>query len=583
MVSAIGLITRGVGPTAIIAAMKPHEWIQIFFYLSLLVTLTPVLGAFMHRVFSGERTLLSPVLGPIERLIYRFGGVDAQREMRWTHYTLALLAFNLLGFFAVLGLQLFQKALPLNPQHLENVPFALAFNTAVSFMTNTNWQAYSGENTMSHLTQMAGLAVQNFVSAATGIAAAIALARGLTRRSGQSLGNFWADLVRCTLYVLLPLSLLLAVVLVQQGVPQTFERYKTVKTLEGADQVIPLGPAASQIAIKQLGTNGGGFYGVNSAHPFENPTPLTNFLEMFVILILSAALTYTYGLMTGDRRQGWTIFGAMFALFIAGFAISWWAESQRIPATGLATNMEGKEVRLGVMNSVLWSTATTDASNGSINSMHDSLTPIAGGVALFNIMLGEVIFGGVGSGLYGMLVFVILTVFIAGLMVGRTPEYLGKKIEAREVKWAAVAALAPCVCILIGTAIACVVPAGSATLNNQGAHGLSEILYAFSSAAGNNGSAFAGLGVNTNFYNYTLGITMLIGRFAIIVPVLAIGGSMASKRIAPPSPGTFPTTGLTFVGLLIAVVLIVGGLNFFPALSLGPVVDHLLMTAGRTL
>ncbi|HZJ16423.1 MAG TPA: potassium-transporting ATPase subunit KdpA [Chthoniobacteraceae bacterium] len=592
--------------------MRNSDWLQVFLYFAGLVALTPLLGAFMHRVFSGERNFLSPVLGPIEQLGYKLGGVDAKREMRWTHYTLALLAFNLLGFLVVLGLQLFQKALPLNPQGIDNVPFALALNTAVSFMTNTNWQAYSGESMMSYLTQMGGLAVQNFVSAATGIAVVIALARGLTRRSGESIGNFWADLVRSTLYVLLPVSLVFAVVLVQQGVPQTFGPYKTVKTLEpykvtvpkldssgqpvkdaqgnavteeqtATEQVIPLGPAASQIAIKQLGTNGGGFYGANSAHPFENPTPLTNFLEMFTILMLSAALTYTYGLMTGDRRQGWTIFGAMIALSIVGFSLSWWAESQPNPATGLALNMEGKETRFGVMNSVLWSTATTDASNGSVNAMHDSLTPIAGGVAMFNIMLGEVIFGGVGAGLYGMLVFVILTVFIAGLMVGRTPEYLGKKIEAREVKWAAVAALAPCVCILVGTAIACLVPAGSATINNQGAHGFSEILYAFSSAAGNNGSAFAGIGVNTNFYNYALALAMFIGRFAIIVPVLAIAGSMVSKKIAPPSPGTFPTTGLTFVGLLIAVVLIVGGLNFFPALSLGPVVDHLLMNAGRTL
>jgi K+-transporting ATPase ATPase A chain len=591
---------------------NPHDWIQILLFIGALCVLTPVLGAFMHRVFNGERTFLHPVLGWLERLIYRLGGVDPGKEMRWTSYCSALLVFNLIGFVVLLGLQVFQKALPLNPQGIDNVPFALAVNTAVSFMTNTNWQAYSGENTMSYLTQMAGLAVQNFVSAATGIAAVIALARGLTRRSGQSLGNFWADLVRSTLYVLLPLSLVLAVVLVQQGVPQTFEPYKTVKILDPyktqvakldaagqplkdaqgnavteeqtvTEQVIPLGPAASQIAIKQLGTNGGGFYGVNSAHPFENPTPLTNFLEMFTILMLSAALTYTYGLMAGDRRQGWTIFGAMMALFLAGFALSWWAESQPNPALGLAHNMEGKEVRLGVMNSVLWSTATTDASNGSVNAMHDSLTPIAGGVALSNIMLGEVIFGGVGAGLYGMLVFVIITVFIAGLMVGRTPEYLGKKIEAREVKWAAVAALAPCVCILIGTAIACIVPAGSATLNNNGAHGFSEILYAFASAAGNNGSAFAGIGVNNDFFNYALALAMFIGRFAIIVPVLAIAGSMVGKKIAPPSPGTFPTTGLTFVGLLLAVVLIVGGLNFFPALSLGPVVDHLLMAAGRTL
>jgi K+-transporting ATPase ATPase A chain len=589
-----------------------HDWIQIFIYLGALLVLTPLIGAYMHRVFSGERTSLHLALGWLERLIYRVGGVNEGKEMRWTTYCWALVVFNLLGFLVLLGLQLFQKGLPLNPQNLDNVPFALALNTAVSFMTNTNWQAYSGENTMSYLTQMSGLAVQNFVSAATGIAAVIALARGLTRRSGQSLGNFWADLVRCTLYILLPLSLVLAVVLVQQGVPQTFEAYKTVKILDPCktqvpkldaagqplkdaqgnalteeqtvtDQAIPLGPAASQIAIKQLGTNGGGFYGVNSAHPFENPTPLTNFLEMLTILMLSAALTYTYGLMVGDHRQGWTIFAAMMALFFAGFALSWWAESQPNPALGLAHNLEGKETRLGVMNSVLWSTATTDASNGSVNAMHDSLTPIAGGVAMFNIMLGEVIFGGVGAGLYGMLVFVIITVFIAGLMVGRTPEYLGKKIEAREMKWAAVAALAPCVCILIGTAIACVVPAGSATINNPGAHGFSEILYAFSSSAGNNGSAFAGIGVNTNFYNYALALTMFLGRFAIIVPVLAIAGSMVSKKFAPPSPGTFPTTGLTFVGLLIGVVLLIGGLNYFPALSLGPVVDHLLMAAGRTL
>jgi K+-transporting ATPase ATPase A chain len=563
--------------------VKSQDVIQVLLYLAALGALTPLLGAFMHRVFSGECTFLSPVLGWLEKLIYKLGGVDPQREMRWTTYAWALLAFNLLGFFAVLGLQLAQKALPLNPQGLDNVPFGLALNTAVSFMTNTNWQAYSGENTMSYLTQMLGLGVQNFVSAATGIAVVIALIRGLTRRSGESLGNFWADLTRSTLYVLLPLSLILSVVLVQQGVPQTFNAYATAKTLEGAEQVIPLGPAASQIAIKQLGTNGGGFYGVNSAHPLENPTPLTNFLEMLAILAIPAALTYTLGLMTGDRRQGWTIFGAMMALFLVGFGLSWWAESQPNPALGLTQNMEGKELRLGVMNSVLWSTATTAASNGSVNAMHDSLTPIAGGVALFNIMLGEVVFGGVGAGLYGMLVFAILTVFIAGLMVGRTPEYLGKKIEAREIKWAAVAALAPCVLILIGVAIACAVPAGSATINNQGAHGLSEILYAFSSAAGNNGSAFAGIGVNNNFYNYMLAACMFFGRFAIIIPVLAIAGRMVAKKIAPPSPGTFPTTGLTFVGLLIAVVLLVGGLNFFPALTLGPIVDHLLMVAGRTL
>lgn len=562
--------------------MKFEDFLTVALYLATLGALTPLLGALMYRVFSGERTFLSPVLGPVERLIYKLGGVDPQREMKWTTYAWAVLAFNLLGFVAVLGLQLFQKALPLNPQGFDNVPFALALNTAVSFMTNTNWQAYSGENTMSYLSQMLGLGVQNFLSAATGIAVVIALSRGLTRRSAQTLGNFWTDLVRATLYVLLPLSLVLAVVLVQQGVPQTLAQYPTVKTLEGAEQIIPLGPAASQIAIKHLGTNGGGFFGANSAHPLENPTPLTNFLEMLAILLIPASLTRTFGLMTGDRRQGWTIFGAMLALFLAGFALSWWAECQPNPALGLAQNMEGKEVRFGIMNSTLFSTITTAASCGAVNAMHDSLSPIAGGVALVNMLLGEVIFGGVGAGLYGMLVFVILTVFLAGLMVGRTPEYLGRKIEAREVKWAIVAALAPSVCILLGTALAASVPAGSATISNQGAHGFSEILYAFTSATANNGSAFAGLGANNDFYNYALAACMFLGRFAVIVPVLAIAGGMAVKTIAPPSPGTFPTTGATFAVLLIAVVLIVGGLNFFPALTLGPIVEQLLMAASRT-
>ena len=573
--------------------MRTSDWLQILLFLAAILALTPLLGAFMHRVFSGERTFLSIVCAPVERFIYRLGGVDPRVEMSWTTYAGALLVFNILGFLAVLALQMMQHALPLNPQHLANVPFALALNTAVSFMTNTNWQAYSGESTLSYLTQMAGLAVQNFVSAATGIAVLLALARGLVAATPSSqevpaapwprtLGNFWADLVRATLYVLLPLSIVFAFVLVQQGVPQTFQEYATVKTLEGADQVIPLGPAASQIAIKQIGTNGGGFFGVNSAHPFENPTPLTNFLQVLAILALSSALTYTYGLMTGDRRQGWTLFAAMLVLFLTSFGISWWAELQPNPATGLHTAMEGKEVRFGVMNSTLWSTATTAASNGSVNAMHDSLSPLAGGVALLNIMLGEVIFGGVGAGLYGMLVFVILTVLLAGLMVGRTPEYLGKKIEGREVKWAVVAALAPCVLILIGVAAACLVPADWFPRGNNGPHGLSEIVYAFSSAAGNNGSAFGGIGVNNDFFNYALTIVMFLGRFAIIVPVLAIAGSMAGKKIAPPSPGTFPTTGATFVGLLIAVVLIVGALTFFPTLTLGPIAEHFLMRSGRT-
>ena len=571
--------------------MQANDWTQLALYFAALLALTPVLGGYMARVFQGKCAWLAPV----ERLIYKLSGVDPAEEMRWTGYCGALLVFNLLGMLAVLALQLAQQWLPANPQQLVNVPFALALNTAVSFMSNTNWQAYSGEATLSYLTQMAGLAVQNFLSAATGIAAFLALVRGLVAAAPPpqevpaapsphvaSLGNFWADITRATLYILLPLSLLFSIVLVSQGVPQTFSPYATAKTLEGAEQIIPLGPAASQIAIKQLGTNGGGFFGVNSAHPFENPTPLSNFLQVLAILLLPAALTYTYGVLVGDRRQGWTIFAAMLAMVVAGFTFSWWAELQPNPATGLHTAMEGKEVRFGVMNSVLWSTTTTAASNGSVNAMHDSLSPVAGGVALLNILLGEVIFGGVGAGLYGMLVFVILTVFLAGLMVGRTPEYLGKKIEAREVRWAVVAVLAPCVLILLGTALACAVPAGSAGLGNSGPHGFSEILYAFASASGNNGSAFGGITVNTDFYNYALAVCMFLGRFAVIVPVLAIAGSMVVKKIAPPSPGTFPTTGATFAVLLIAVVLIVGALTFFPALSLGPIAEHFLMNAGRT-
>jgi K+-transporting ATPase ATPase A chain len=562
--------------------VKANDWIQIALYLAALGAITPLLGTFLHRVFHGEQTWFTRILAPVERVLYRLAGIDPQHEMRWTSYAGALLAFNLAGLVALLLLQMTQQWLPLNPQSFPNVPFPLALNTAVSFVTNTNWQAYSGEATLSYLTQMAGLAVQNFLSAGTGLAVVIALIRGLTRRSAETVGNFFTDLTRGTLYVLLPLSLILAVVLVSQGVPQTFSPAITATTLEGAEQIIPLGPAASQIAIKQLGTNGGGFFGVNAAHPFENPTPLSNFLQTLAILAIPSALTYTLGLMTGDRRQGWTIFGAMMALFLAGFALSWWAELQPNPVTGLAANLEGKEVRFGVMNSVLFSTATTAASCGAVNAMHDSLSPVAGGIALLNILLGEVIFGGVGAGLYGMLIFVIITVFLAGLMVGRTPEYLGKKIEAREVRWAVVAALAPCVCILLGLAVACLVPAGSATLGNQGAHGFSEMFYAFASAAGNNGSAFGGLGVNNDFYNYALAICMFLGRVAIIIPVLAIAGSMVGKKIAPPSPGTFPTVGVTFGALLISVILIVGALTFFPALSLGPIADHLLLQAGRT-
>lgn len=498
-------------------------------------------------------------------------------------YSVALLLFNMVGGGALFLIEVTQQWLPVNPQHLPNVPLGLAFNTAVSFTTNTNWQAYAGENTMSYFTQMTGLAVHNFVSAATGVAVAVALARGLVRKQVQSIGNFWADLTRSTLYLLLPLSILIAVVLSQQGVVQTFDSYPTATTMEGAQQQIPFGPIASQVAIKQLGTNGGGFLGQNSAHPFENPTPLTNFIEVFVIFSLGSSLVYMFGLMAGDRRQGWAIWATMFALFLVGFATVWWAELQPNAALGLTTpSLEGKEVRFGQFNSALFATVTTDASCGAVNAMHDSLSPLGGLVPFINMMLGEVIFGGVGAGFYGMLMFVLLTVFIAGLMVGRTPEYLGKKIEAREVTWAVVAVLSPPAVILCGSALTMLYPAALNSLNNSGPHGLSEIVYAFTSAAANNGSAFAGINANTDWYNYTLAFTMFVGRFAVIVPALAIAGSLAQKKTAPPSSGTFPTNGSIFTILLTSVVLIVGALTFLPVLSLGPVVEHFLMQAGRT-
>ena len=562
--------------------MKPHDFLQLGLFLGALVALTPLLGSFMARVFTDERHLLSKPLGWLERLIYSASGVKADAGMSWLGYAGAVLAFNIIGCALLVVILMTQSWLPMNPAGLVNVPLDLAVNTAVSFMTNTNWQAYSGEATMSYFSQMAGLAVHNFTSAATGIAVALALTRGLAGKHGSTIGNFWADLTRSTLYVLLPLSLIFAVVLVGQGVVQTFEPYVKATTLEGAEQVIPLGPAASQIATKQLGTNGGGFFGVNAAHPFENPTPLSNFLTILAIFVIPSSLVNMYGRLVGDRRHGWSIWAAMAALFLAGLAVMWWAEVQPNPVTGLAASMEGKETRFGVFNSVLFATVTTDASCGAVNSMHDSFSPLGGLVTIVNMMLGEVIFGGVGAGLYGILLFVLLTVFIAGLMVGRTPEYLGKKIEAREIKWAVVGLLAPCACILIGTAIAVSCAAGTATINNTGPHGFSEILYAFTSAAANNGSAFAGIGVNNPFYNYGLSIVMFLGRFAVIIPALAIAGSMAVKKVAPPSTGTFPTTGATFTFLLIAVILIVGGLNFFPALSLGPIIEHFLMLGGRS-
>jgi K+-transporting ATPase ATPase A chain len=558
------------------------EFIQVVIFFGILIGLTPILGNYMSKVFTGSKHFMLPVLGWLERHIYKLIRINPIEETNWKLYAINLLSFNLTGFIFIFLIQLFQAYLPLNPANLSNVSWHSAFNTSVSFMTNTNWQGYAGETTLSYFVQMIGLTVQNFVSAATGVAVLLALIRGLSRKTTDKLGNFWVDLTRSTLYVLLPLSVLFSIVLVGQGVVQNFKPYEAVQTLQGTQQIIPMGPAASQIAIKQLGTNGGGFFNSNSSHPFENPTPFSNFLEMLAILLIPAALTFTYGKMVGSVRQGWTIFVTMLVFLVAGLSISLYAEYSANPIFGHLPLMEGKETRFGITNSVLWSTSTTAASNGSVNAMHDSLSPISGMIAMINIMLGEVIFGGVGAGLYGMIIFVILTVFIAGLMVGRTPEYLGKKVEAFEVKMAILAVLAPGFVILIFSAWALVNNSGLSSLNNAGAHGFSEILYAFSSAAGNNGSAFAGLNANTVFYNLTLGIGMLIGRFGVIIPALAIAGNMAGKKIIPLSAGTFKTDNLLFIGLLIAVILIIGGLTFFPALSLGPIVEHLLMSNGIT-
>ena len=558
------------------------DFLQIIIFVGLLIGLTPIMGTFMYKVFTGERHLMSAPFGWLERLTYKIVGVDSAEETNWKKYALGLVLFNLIGFLFVFLLQLTQAFLPLNPTNLPNVSWHSAFNTAASFITNTNWQGYSGETTMSYFVQMIGLGVQNFVSAATGIAVLIALARGLSRKTTDKLGNFWVDLTRSTLYVLLPLSILFAVILVGQGAIQNFDTYQTAHTLQGTTQVIPMGPVASQEAIKQLGTNGGGFFNANSAHPFENPTPLTNFLQILAIFLIPAGLTFTYGKMVGSKRQGWTIFIVMLILFLSGLAISLYGEYSANPIYGHSALMEGKETRFGITNSVLFSVVTTDASCGAVNAMHDSLSPLSGMVTMINLMLGEVIFGGVGAGLYGMVIFIILTVFIAGLMVGRTPEYLGKKVERFEVTMAIIANVITSFVILLFTAWAAVSALGLAGLNNAGPHGFSEILYAFSSCAGNNGSAFAGLSANTVFYNLLLGITILVGRFGVIIPILAIAGSMAKKKITPPSAGTFQTNNWLFVTLLIGVILIVGGLTYFPALSLGPIVEHLLMNNGIT-
>ncbi len=525
-----------------------YDFLQIIIFLGLLIGLTPILGNFMYKVFTGEKHLMSTPLGWLERLTYKIVGIDATEETNWKSYAFGLLTFNLIGFLFVFLLQLTQVYLPLNPANLPNVSWHSAFNTAVSFTTNTNWQSYAGETSMSYFVQMLGLTVQNFVSAATGIAVLMALIKGLSRKTTDKLGNFWVDLTRSTLYILLPLSIVFAIFLVGQGVIQNFDSYQTAHTLQGTQQVIPMGPVASQEAIKQLGTNGGGFFNANSAHPFENPTPLSNLLEMLAILLIPAGLTFTYGKMVGSKKHGWTIFTVMFILLVVGLSISLYSEYATNPIFGHLPLMEGKDTRFGITNSVIWSTATSAASNGSVIAMHDSLSPLSGMVAMINLILGEIIFGGVGAGLYGMVIFVIITVFIAGLMVGRSPEYLGKKIEAFEVKMAIMAILAPSIVILLFSAWASVSQLGLSSLNNAGPHGLSEILYTFSSAAGNNGSAFAGLNANTVFYNLLIGFGMIIGRFGVIIPILAIAGNMAQKKITPPSSGTFQTDNWVFIG-----------------------------------
>jgi len=563
-------------------------FLKIAVYFLLVLAVTKPLGLYMRRAFSGERTFLDPVLLPVERALYRLGGVDPKKEQDWKAYVSSMLVFSVLGVLGVYAFERLQHLLPLNPDRLPAVPPALAWNTAISFVTNTNWQAYAGESTMSHLTQMSALAVHNFLSAATGIAIAVAVIRGIARAESRTIGSFWVDLTRSTLWVLLPLSVLAAVVLMSQGVVQSFSPSAKVSTLDGATQTIPLGPVASQEAIKELGTNGGGFFNANSAHPYENPTPATNLLEMVLIFAIPAGLTYTLGSMTGKTRHGWAVFWAMGLLFLVGAGVAAWAETRGDPihhAAGVdpsAGNMEGKEVRFGPGDTALFATVTTAASCGAVNGMHDSFTPLGGLVPLVNVQLGEVIFGGVGAGLYGAFVFVVLSVFIAGLMVGRTPEYLGKKIEGGEVKLAMLSVLVLTFCILVGTAAAVATKAGLWGLTNGGPHGLSQALYAFTSAAGNNGSAFAGLNANTDFYNLLLGLSMFFGRFLMIVPILGMAGSLAAKKKLAESAGTFPVDGPLFTLLLAGVLVVVGALTFFPVLSLGPVVEQLLMAAGRT-
>ncbi len=572
--------------------MTINGWVQIALFCIVVIAITRPLGGYMTRVFKGERNFLSPVFHPIERGIYAVCGVNEREEQHWLTYAVSVLLFSLAGFLALYALQRLQGILPFNPAGQSAVEESLAFNTSISFVTNTNWQSYVPETTMSYLTQMAGLTVHNFMSAAAGIAMALALIRGFARRESKTIGNFWVDLTRCTLYVLLPISIIVGLFFVWEGMPQTLGAYVDAATLDGAKQTIAVGPVASQEAIKMLGTNGGGFFNANSAHPFENPNALTNFIQLVLIFSLGAALTNVLGRMVGNEKQGWAVFAAMGLLFLVGTTTVYWAEAKGNPAFAQLNvdqtpsalqaggNMEGKEVRFGIANSALFTTVTTDASCGAVNTMHDSLMPLGGLVPLVNIQLGEVIFGGVGSGLYGMLAFAIVAMFVAGLMVGRTPEYLGKKLEAKEVKMTILALLSLPLATLGFTALASVIPAGLGGPLNTGPHGFSEILYAFTSATGNNGSAFAGITANTTFYNSALGVAMFVGRFVFVVPLLAVAGFLAQKKLVAPSAGTFPTTGGLFVGLLVGVVLIFGGLTYFPAVALGPVVEHVAMNAG---
>ncbi|RUW73227.1 MULTISPECIES: potassium-transporting ATPase subunit KdpA [unclassified Mesorhizobium] len=566
--------------------MTLNGWIQILVYCGIVVLLVKPLGGYMYRVFNGERTLLSPVFGPIERGLYRISGTSEREEQHWTTYAAGIVVFSLASFLLLYALQRLQGVLPYNPAGMTAVEQNLAFNTAASFVTNTNWQNYGGESTMSYLVQMAGLNVQNFVSAAVGIAIAVALMRGFARASSKSIGSFWVDVTRCTLYILLPLCVPLTLVYVWLGMPQTLGPYVDATTIEGARQTLALGPVASQVAIKMLGTNGGGFFNANAAHPFENPDAISNLIQMVTIFALGAALTNVFGRMVGNQRQGWAILAAMGVLFVAGVAVCYWAEASGNPlvhALGIdGGNMEGKETRFGIAASALFAVITTAASCGAVNAMHDSFTAIGGLVPILNMQLGEVIVGGVGAGFYGILTFIVVTVFVAGLMVGRTPEYLGKKIEGKEVKMAMLAILCLPLAMLIFTAIAVVLPSAVASMGNGGPHGFTEVLYAYTSAAANNGSAFGGLTGNTPWYNITLGIGMLMGRFLVIIPALAIAGSLVAKKTVPASAGTFPTDGPLFVGLLVGVILIVVGLTFFPALAIGPIVEHLAMIRGQT-